>query len=72
MPVIGRSAPRRPSQGQATDTGEHRTDLRAITVPVVLADNPIAALTLTLAAEDHDAHAASAAAALTRALGHHR
>jgi DNA-binding IclR family transcriptional regulator len=67
------------ANGHAADTGEHDADLRAIAAPVLLADDAIAALAVTLTADepatlDLDAlaaHTTNAAAALTRALSHH-
>jgi DNA-binding IclR family transcriptional regulator len=67
------------ARGHAADTGEHDPDTRAVAAPVLLADEAIAALAVTLTADqpttlDLDAlavHTARAAAALTRSLGHH-
>ena len=63
------------ARGHATDTGEHDPNIRAIAAPVLLADEAIAALAVTLTADepatlDLDAlaaHTTRAAAALTRA-----
>jgi DNA-binding IclR family transcriptional regulator len=67
------------ARGHATDTGEHHPDERAIAATVFLADDPIAAIAITLTANepatiDLDAlaaHTTRAAAALSRTLSHH-
>ena len=67
------------ARGHATDTGEHDPDTRAIAAPVLLADEAIAALAVTLTADEPStldltalaAHTTHAAAALTRALSYH-
>jgi IclR family acetate operon transcriptional repressor len=67
------------ARGHATDRGEHHEDVHAIAAPVFLADDAIAAITVSLPAAKHAttdphpliAHTASAAAALTRTLQDH-
>jgi DNA-binding IclR family transcriptional regulator len=68
------------AHGHAIDHGEHQEDAHAIAAPVFLADNAIAAITITLPAAEHAttdpdtliAHTTSTASVLTRTLGHHR
>jgi DNA-binding IclR family transcriptional regulator len=69
----------RATRKHATDTGEHDPDVRAIAAPVLLADDAIAALAVTLTVDEPTAldldalaaHTTRAAAALTGTLSQH-